>query len=40
VQVQAAEQKKQQPQHQAKPVEAPKPTVSEAPKAAAAGAGV
>lgn len=38
VQVQAAEQKRQQPQHQAKPVEAPKPVVSEAPKAAAAGA--
>jgi len=38
VQVQAAEQKKQQPQHQNKPVEAPKPVVSEAPKAAAAGA--
>jgi len=38
VQVQAAEQKKQQPQHQNKPVEAPKPVVSDAPKAAAAGA--
>ena len=37
VQVKAAEQKKQQPQ-QNKPVEAPKPVVSEAPKAAAAGA--
>jgi len=38
VQVQASEQKKQQPQHQTKPAEAPKPIVSEAPKAAVAGA--
>src|SRR5215472_13586926 len=38
VQVQAAEQKKHPPQQQAKPAEAPKPAVSEAPKAAAAGA--
>jgi cytoskeletal protein CcmA (bactofilin family) len=39
VQVQAAEQKKPQPQ-QAKPTEAPKPVVTEAPKAAAAAAGM
>lgn len=39
VQVQAAEQKKPQPQ-QAKPVEAPKPVLAEAPKAAAAAAGM
>ena len=38
VQVQAAEQKKHQPQQQAKAAETPKPVVSEAPKAAAAGA--
>jgi cytoskeletal protein CcmA (bactofilin family) len=38
VQVQASEQKKQQAQQHTKPVEAPKPVASEAPKAAAAGA--
>ena len=41
VQVQASEQKKPQPQaQQAKPAEGPKPAVSEAPKAAAASAGM
>jgi cytoskeletal protein CcmA (bactofilin family) len=40
VQVQASEQKKPQQQQQVKPAEAPKPAVSEPPKAAAAIAGV
>ena len=40
VQVQASEQKQKQPQQQAKPVEASKPANHEAPKAAAASAGI